>query len=482
LIERDGFLFQSPISWYTRERRWDLAPGYEKQNRHFDRPAGVTCLYCHANRVEPVDGPANRYRRPIFQGYAIGCERCHGPGALHVQRPVMVDGRDITIVNPAHLEPSRRDAVCEQCHLFGEQRIIKLDRRDHDFRPGLSFDRVWSVFVRTAGATGDRFVGQVEQMRASRCYRASQGRLGCISCHDPHDEPAPEERVRYYRERCLECHADQGCRLPVAARRQQSPDDDCAGCHMPRSNSTDIIHAAATNHRILRQADGDERSPEGAGGPRDDSERSLLLFHREQMDERQRCAAHRDLGVALARGGPDDARRALPHLEAALAARPDDVLAWEAKGFALDQLGRLEQGLDAFQEALVRQPDNEAAVIGAANLAARAGRLEEAIPYWRRAIAINPWRSDYHRDLAIGCFNHRDWPAAAAACRDALRLNPTDLKTRRLLVRCELHLRNLEAARAEFQTLLQCNPPDREELIRWFAPLSRSPSDRPATP
>ena len=57
LIERDGFLFQSPITWYVRERKWDLPPGYEKVNLHFDRPVEHHCLYCHANRVEPVDGP-----------------------------------------------------------------------------------------------------------------------------------------------------------------------------------------------------------------------------------------------------------------------------------------------------------------------------------------------------------------------------------------------------------------------------------------
>src|SRR5207248_3744470 len=118
LIERDGFLFQSPISWYAHQRRWDLAPGYEKQNPHFDRPVVSTCLYCHANRVEPVAGTINRYQPPIFRGHAIGCERCHGPGELHVRRPTVVAGRDRTIVNPAALEASLRDAVCEQCHLL----------------------------------------------------------------------------------------------------------------------------------------------------------------------------------------------------------------------------------------------------------------------------------------------------------------------------------------------------------------------------
>ena len=67
LIERDGFLFQSPIAWYARARRWDLPPGYEKTNSHFERPITSACLFCHANRAEPVEGTVNRYRPPIFR-------------------------------------------------------------------------------------------------------------------------------------------------------------------------------------------------------------------------------------------------------------------------------------------------------------------------------------------------------------------------------------------------------------------------------
>ena len=36
-------------------------------------------------------------------GEAIGCERCHGPGELHVRGQEVVAGRDLTIVNPRHL-------------------------------------------------------------------------------------------------------------------------------------------------------------------------------------------------------------------------------------------------------------------------------------------------------------------------------------------------------------------------------------------
>src|SRR5262249_28118081 len=101
LVERDDFLFESPITWYPPRRRWDLSPGYESNNSHFNRPILPSCVFCHANQVEPIAGTVNRYQQPIFRGHAIGCERCHGPGELHAARPTIVDGRDMTIVNPS---------------------------------------------------------------------------------------------------------------------------------------------------------------------------------------------------------------------------------------------------------------------------------------------------------------------------------------------------------------------------------------------
>ena len=37
LVERAGRLYQSPISWFGQRQRWDLSPGYEEKNQHFDR-------------------------------------------------------------------------------------------------------------------------------------------------------------------------------------------------------------------------------------------------------------------------------------------------------------------------------------------------------------------------------------------------------------------------------------------------------------
>ena len=477
LIERDGFLYESPITWYAKDRRWGLSPGYESRASRFDRPILSECLFCHSNRAERVAGTINRYRTPVFEaGHAIGCERCHGPGELHVLSPKVVDGRDVTIVNPADLEPSLRDAVCEQCHLIGPRRIARIGAQSEDFRPGLPFYQFWSVFVPPASAVKNKFASQAEQMHDSRCYQASSGRLGCISCHDPHVMPSPEEKSAYFRDRCLGCHADRGCRLEASVRVQRKGSDDCIACHMPRSGSSNNAHVATTNHRIPRN-DTDRPEPTPPSGSPDRLAPSLVNFHRDQMTPQERALTERDRGIALSRGGGRIAAdEALPLIEAAVRARPDDVPALECKGELLGSLGRPELGLAAYRLVLKKDPTRQTAIEGAALLSSRLGKYQDAIAFWQRAIAIDPRRSGYHTELARLKFQLEDWPGAAQASQEALHLNPSSLQVRKWLAQCYLQMGDRKSARRELETLLGFDPPDRDEIQQLLEPLLSGPS------
>jgi tetratricopeptide (TPR) repeat protein len=477
LIDHNGALFQSPISWFAKKAIWDISPGY-LEDTHFRRPVRVECLFCHCNYADPVPDTINHYRRPIFTGHAIGCERCHGPGALHVQGPPSAGGTDDTIVNPARLEPRLRDAVCEQCHLQGDVRILRRGRQAFDYRPGLPLDQFWSIFIRKPELkAGEKAVSQVEQMYASHCYRGSDGRLACTSCHDPHTLPAPEKRLAFYRERCQQCHEQRPCSVPSAERRRKSKDNSCMDCHMPRATSADVAHIAVTDHRILRMPEKGAKTTQPARRLLP-TESPLTLFQRgPALPEKE---AARDLGLALidmARqsGGPLPhlGRMALPLLDAAVQDWPNDLPASEGRAYALWLQGRAADALTAYETTLANAPRREQALVDAAMLCEQLDREEAAIGYWRRAIEVNGWRSQAHYQLAMLFARRHLWPDAIVESRQAVQQNPTSLEKRLLLVSCYARTGQKDKARAEFETVLALNPPDPKQLRQWFGELNK---------
>ncbi len=342
LFQRDGYLFQTPISWYSQKRVWDLSPGLSSASTA-GRPVVPECLFCHANHAQIREDTLNAYEQPIFDGFAIGCERCHGPGERHVKerkQAVALAGKvDHTIVNPAHLKPEVRDAVCAQCHLAGEPRVLRRGRGLYDFRPGMPLHLFWSVFVQERPAGGeDKAVNHFEQMHLSRCFQRSSGtkKLGCVSCHDAHELPAQNRRVEYYRGRCLECHREHGCTVPLQQRLRTSKEDSCMVCHMPPYSASDIPHTAATNHRIVRRS----TKPAESGERKDAAARAPVPFY-PAISTLGETELNRDRGIALARlagnGQGDPAgfsRDAVDLLTKSLEAFPDDAPAWDAKGQA----------------------------------------------------------------------------------------------------------------------------------------------------
>jgi Flp pilus assembly protein TadD len=310
----------------------------------------------------------------------------------------------------------------------------------------------------------------VEQLHVSRCFSASDGRMGCTTCHDPHAYPRASERVAFYRERCQQCHKDQSCALLLEVRKKTSKDDNCVQCHMPGGPS-DIAHHSITNHRIPRNANDAEPDSRQV-----DDDLFMRFFHRDLVEAGD-AGVERDTGIALTERVERydwPTRRAvgtlaLSPLESAVRADPSDVPALDAKAHALWAIGDFENAAKTFDAVLELVPGREASLRWAAILALEQKRSDDAIPYLERAIAVNPWRHEFHYYLAEAHARRRSWPAVLKGCQEALRLNPADFRTRQLLVEAHLGLAHLELAQAEFDRLLALHPPGEEALRQWFA-------------
>jgi tetratricopeptide (TPR) repeat protein len=436
----------------------------------------VQCLHCHCNQADHVADTVNRYRPPLFQGFAIGCERCHGPGELHVKRHQEGDlpfGLDETIVNPRNLSPDLRDAVCQQCHLQGETRILSRGREPFDYRPGLPLHLFWSTFFRNARfIDNQKPVNHVQQLSTSRCAQKSDGKLGCISCHDPHALPAASEKATYFRSRCLQCHQETSCSIALAVRSRTSREDNCTTCHMPRFEISTISHTANTDHRILRFGKTGLQQPTLRDSQPAD-ENPIFNYHRNLLDPMDKDAA-RDLGVAYVELGRQSkfaesfAPQAITLLDKAVQEWPDDLPALEARACALWFLGRPKAAAEAYEAVLARSPEREVALAEMAQLASALHNHEAAIGYWQRVVAVNPWYSRYHYQLALVLAERQRWKEAVQACKTALRLNPANQETRYLLIGCLIRLGDKDQARTEFATLGALNPEEKETLQRWF--------------
>jgi tetratricopeptide (TPR) repeat protein len=484
LSDRDGFLFMSSISWYDNKAKWDVSPNFDP-GVFASRSVVPDCLFCHCNKAVSLGGAINHYKEPIFDGHAIGCERCHGPGELHVQgsKPGLVNGRDYTIVQPKYLPLSAKEAVCEQCHLEGVHRTLHYGRDLYDFRPGLLIDDFWTVFVPAGQESQDRkVVNHVEQMHISRCYQASvgAGKLHCISCHNPHEKPAPKVQVAYFRQKCQNCHGgpDQAgtgkplpeCALPLAKRLAQDKQDNCVACHMPAYGLTDVTHAAFTNHRIIRHKD---KQGLNALTLQEGTPTELVSFHRPTLGLSDPTLA-RDCAITLVqlalaqKQPPANVPLVRKLLDEAVTRYPDDREAWECKAILLKQSGQAAQSLAAFRAVLDKEPDRETALIGAAACCRDLQDLEGTLGYWRQAVHVNPWNPDSHANLAVLLEFKGEWQEAKKVADIWLKLEPESALARKTQVSLLLHAGKVSQAKAEFAKMRALAPPQLSALEAWF--------------
>jgi len=430
LVSKGDALFVSPVSYYTRIHGWDLSPGYSEGTfRGFTRRVVDLCVDCHTGLPRLVPGSRDRFQQPPFRFLTVGCERCHGPGEIHVvQRtldPAFEGPIDPSIVNPRRLPPDLRDNVCAQCHLAGDARVLQPGKDYLDFRPGTPLGDVAAIFSVPQAIKGNHFVAldQFEELKLSRCWTASNGRLGCISCHDPHVQLHGDAAADFFRSRCLTCHTNSSCMAPVAKRQVTAPPDNCILCHMPQQSTENIGHSSLTDHRILRTQS--EIPASLQSGP----SASLDLIYDTKPSGAGETRNLRNLALAYAQVGEHYAelgQKGLAVLRQAAVAFPADAEIQAAYGKVLVNASPSEQqlGAQSLQEA-VDLGSKSAEVRGLlARMKLQHGQLTAAIDLYKESIQMDPYLTPSYLDLARIYLMLKDRDNALKILDAVLKIDP----------------------------------------------------------
>jgi len=465
LFSVQGFLFETPINWYSQEGRWGMTPAYfEAREIPLNLPAFMDCMNCHSSGLQPpLPGTENKFTGPPFSHAGITCQRCHGAGERHRGTAPIIHsytsndsstsnpsgsnssgansananpsearassgtapGADSSIVNPAKLPPDRRDAICMECHFEGTVAVNQPGKHLYQFQPGERLSDYVHYFLLSGNQPETaRALSQVEALSLSECKRRSGDKMWCGSCHDPHAEPAAEKKTAYYRDKCLNCHGEQ------FAAKHHPDKPDCTQCHMPALPSRDVAHTESTDHRILRYPNTlplprlQVRGTEGA---------PLVSF----PDKNAPLATTRDFALAwetLAQKNVEGAaHRAEQYLRKAVAERPDDPVLLAALGFAEQKHGSEKEARELYERALQIDPLASEAATDLGILEARSGNLRRAVELWQGAFKRAPYRSAIGMNLAMAFCAGGQKQVAKKYVQQVLEFNPDYLKGKRLL-------------------------------------------------
>jgi len=464
-----GELYQLPIAWYTATREWRMAPGFDRRDHDgVTRRVRHECLFCHNAYPEVAEQSLSYWRSqslPEHLPEGIGCQRCHGPGASHaaaVMRGAVSNEIRAAIVNPARLDARRRMDICYGCHMLPAVALSgtrKFGRDLYSYRPGDALADYAPPLDITEKELprADRFEinHHPYRLEQSRCFRASEGRLSCLTCHDPHRKISPEQRAAHYRTACLSCHV-----------KPHRISEDCTSCHMPKRRTQDVVHAVMTDHFIRRTPGGpellaplDERDPSIDGidflDPHQAPSGALGELYRlvalMRASGGANAGAVRRLEAVIADAKPQELepyldlasaqlrQRRYPQVERTAALilerAPGHPLALEWRGFArAAQSGNAEEAIRDLTEALKGDEDRPETEFNLGIFLAGRGRTKEAIAHYERALAARPNLTAAWIRLGTARRECGDLQGAIDAYRRALEIDPTQTRASNALV------------------------------------------------
>ncbi len=212
ILERDGELYESRVSWFRELQGLGQTLGSvgtapsslnDAAGRLLRIDDKLRCFGCHATNA--VSGRKLTLDK-LLPG--VQCQHCHESTDLHLasilhqsSSPLVVPPSLPKLIGSSAEQTSN---FCGQCHRTWEEIALQNN-------PGIANVRF-----------------QPYRLANSKCYDPDDKRIGCLACHDPHQQIVT--RSTDYDSKCQACH---GGGKPSAKACPVSK-SGCVACHMPR--------------------------------------------------------------------------------------------------------------------------------------------------------------------------------------------------------------------------------------------------------
>jgi predicted CXXCH cytochrome family protein len=389
----NGMFYQLPLTWNSHKKTWDLSPGFrEYENLRFSRFAAKKCIFCHNSYLDEDPTSPDHYLKPFVIG--ISCERCHGPGELHIKEQVMklkIPENSKTIVNPTELSLKRELAICMQCHLEGKAWVLKDKDGWFDFRPGQLLSENRSVYYPAVTSKEEIEVGDSpHRLMLSRCFKESNNQLTCISCHDPHKSIHSFTR-KHYNDVCIECHKINSMPSKNSEHNHKSK-DDCVSCHMNRTGIENTLHGVSLTDHWIR-VDANKTKIDWAG-VRHPEKRPLIQLVSTIDSVDQNYNIRKGIAYYEYRNEYDYRKdyldSALTYLLTGLGEVPTSEAGFFYLGEVFDNLGRTDDAIENLNKAIKINPKYYQAYYELGKLYENKNELNKASDVFRKAIQLMP--------------------------------------------------------------------------------------------
>src|SRR6266508_2394582 len=137
---------------------------------------------------------------------------------------------------------------------------------------------------------------------------------------------------------------------------------------------------------------------------------------------------------------------------------PDMDAAWSALGFVYESRNQLEDAIKVYKQAIKANPDNMGFIERLGDLLAKLGRYKEAQEEVEALVDSLPRDPRVWLKLGALHYEQKQWDKAVSAFRQAVLLEPTNLRTRYFLATALMDAGKDDEARIELEKILRADP------------------------